>query len=77
MRAHEIGAKISSVHTGADPRNHELKYKKALRASFVDEISLIPYLHLIFHPIRGFTRKPNGSEPHGSVLFIRCSAVNS
>ena len=25
--------------------------------------------------IHGFTREPNGSEPHGSVLFIRTSLV--
>ena len=56
------------------PRNHELKYKKMLRASFVYEISLIPYLHLFLDPIRGFTREPNGSEPQGSVLFIRSSS---
>ena len=29
-------------------RNHELKYKEVLRASFVYEISLIPYLHLFW-----------------------------
>ena len=52
------------------PRNHELKYKKVLRTSFVYEISLIPYLHLFLDPIRGFTR-----EPHGSVLCIRTSLI--
>ena len=63
-----------SVHTGADPirdkykfdvdipRSHELKYKRSAKASFVYEISLIPYLHLFLDPIRGFTREPNGSE---------------
>ena len=30
------------------PRNHELKYKKVLRASSVYEVSLIPYLHLFW-----------------------------
>ena len=30
------------------PRNHELKYKKVLRASFVYENVLIPYLHLFW-----------------------------
>ena len=35
------------------PRNHELNYKKVLRASFVYEISLIPYLYLFLDPIRG------------------------
>ena len=57
------------------PRNHELKCKKVLRASFVYEISPIPYLHLFLDPISGFTREPNGSESHGSVLFIRTSLV--
>ena len=28
-------------------------------------------------PIRGFTREPNGSEPHSSVLFIRTSLVRT
>ena len=55
-----------------NPRNHELKYRKVLRASFVYEISL---LHLSLDPIRGFIREPNGSEPYGSVLFIRTSTV--
>ena len=57
------------------PRNYELKYRKVLRASFVYEIGLLPYLHLSFDPIRGFTREQNGSEQHGSVLFIRTSMV--
>ena len=57
------------------PRSDELKYKKSASASFVYEISLIPYLHLFLDPIRGFTREPNGSEPNGSVLFIRTSLV--
>ena len=39
---------IFDVHI---PRSHELKYKKVLRASFVYEISLIPYVHLFgSHP---------------------------
>ena len=57
------------------PRSHERKYKKVLRASFVYEIRLIPYMHLFLDPIRGFTWEPNGSELHGSVPFIRTSLV--
>ena len=56
------------------PQSHELIYKSAY-ASFVYEISRIPYLHLLLDLICGFTREPNGREPHGSVLSILTSLV--
>ena len=74
-----------SVHTGADPirdkykfdvdipRSHELKYKRSAKASFVYEISLIPYLQLFFW-IRSVGS--HGSQmDRSSVLFIRTSLV--
>ena len=30
---------------------------------------------IFLDPIRGFTWEPNGSEPHGCILFIRTSLV--
>ena len=59
------------------PRSHELKYKKGLRPLLYTKLASFPICTFILDPIRGFTREPNGSVPHGSVLFIRTSLVRT
>ena len=51
------------------PRSHELKYKKVHRPLLYRKLASFPICSYFLDLIGGFTREPNGSEPHGYRLW--------
>ena len=54
------------------PRSHELKYKKVLRPLLYTKLASL-LICTLFGSDPWVHTEPNGSKPHGSVLFIRTS----